>query len=331
MARYHELVLSPGSGQERFEKRIALLKSIEQATGRPLIVYAANFNHANIPNSIDNTDVTVFSDLTRTVPGKALDVILHSPGGLAEAAERIVSLLRARFESVRFVVLHSAFSAATMLCMSGDQLVLDDTSALGPIDPQIVYRDPQTGQSIPVPTQAVLDGFRKAKEEIKKNPDALGVYLPLLNKLDLHLFEICKNADKLSKSLVRSWLKSYMFKGDPRASEKAARVTKYLSTHGDRLSHGRPITIEIIEGRLKLPVHDLRKTPEQRALFSELWAEIEWFLDNSDTAKFFENAYGVNFRRRFQIQQQISLQLAPLPQTPPQPPPEPAPAQGLSQ
>lgn len=66
-----------------------------------------------------------------------------------------------------------------------------------------MYRDPQTGESIAVPTQAILDGFRKAKEEVRKDPDALGVYLPLLNKLDLHLFEICKNADKLAKSLVR--------------------------------------------------------------------------------------------------------------------------------
>src|SRR5437867_336293 len=234
MARYHELIANPGQRQERFEKRMALLRAIEQATGRPVVVYAANFNQPNIPNSTDNTDITPFSELTRTVPGKSLDVLLHSPGGLAEAAERIVCLLRGRFESVRFVILHSAFSAATMLAMSGDQLVLDDTSALGPIDPQIVYRDPQTGQSIAVPTQAVLDGFRKAKDEIKKNPDALGVYLPLLNKLDLHLFEICENADKLSKTLVRSWLKSYMFKGDVRAGDKATKITKYLSTHRDR-------------------------------------------------------------------------------------------------
>lgn len=323
MPRYHELIVKPGGGQERFVHRVSLLRKIQQVTGRPLVVHAANTRHPNIPNSIDHTDITPFAELTRTVPGKTLAILIHSPGGLAEAAERIVALIRARFEDVRFVVLHSAYSAATMLAMSSNQLVLDDTSALGPIDPQVVYRDPQTGQSIPVPAQAIIDGFEKAKETIKKDPESLGVYLPLLNKLDLHLFEMCKNADKLSKTLVRQWLKAYMFKGDSHASQKAAKAARYLSSHRDRLSHSRPITIETVKKDLKLNVLDLREHSELRDLFGELWAEIEWFIDSTDTAKFFENAYGVAFRRRFQIQQQISLQLpiVPAPQLPESPPP----------
>ena len=87
MGRYHELISNPGSGQERFANRIVLLKRIEEQTGRPVVVYAASFSQQNIPNSIDHSDVTPFSELTRTVPGKAVDIFLHSPGGLAEAAE----------------------------------------------------------------------------------------------------------------------------------------------------------------------------------------------------------------------------------------------------
>lgn len=316
MARYHELVVNPGTGQDRFNQRIALLRQIEKETGRPLVVYAANSRVPNIPNSLDHADVTPFAELTRTVPGRAIDVLLHSPGGLAEAAERIVNLLRSRFDSVRFVIPHSAFSAATMLAMSGDQLVLDDTSALGPIDPQIVYRDPSTGESIAIPTQAIMDGFRNARDAVKKDPDALGVYLPLLNKLDLSIFEICKNAEKLAKKLVRDWLRTYMFRGDPRAGQKAAKATKFLSSHRDRLSHSRPITVDTLKKQLQLRVFDLRDTPTLRNLYSELWGEIEWFVDHTDTAKMFENAHGVGFRKRFQIQQSINLQLPLFPQQP---------------
>ena len=226
MPRYHELIVKPGSGQERFANRLDLLRQIEAKTSRSIIVYAANTKQPNIPNSLDHTDLTPFSDLTRTVPGKSVDVLIHSPGGLAEAAERIVHLLRARFDSVRFIIPHTAFSAATMLAMSADELVLDDTSALGPIDPQIVYRDPQTGQSISIPTQTITDGFNNAKQAIKEDPDVLGVYLPLLSKLDLHLFEICKNAEELSRSLVMEWLKKYLLKGEPDA--EAERITAYL-------------------------------------------------------------------------------------------------------
>ena len=129
MARYQELIANPGSPQGRLASRVTLLNKIEEETGRPVIIYAANFRQ-NIPNSIDHTDITPFSELTRTIAGRAVDVFLHSPGGLAEAAERIVSLLRARFDSIRFVILHSAFSAATMLAMAGDQLVLDTLQLL---------------------------------------------------------------------------------------------------------------------------------------------------------------------------------------------------------
>ena len=40
---------------------------------------------------------------------------------------------------------------------------------------------------------------------------------------------------------------------------------------------------------------EIREQPDLRALIAELWAEIEWFIDSSNTAKMFENAYGVAF------------------------------------
>jgi hypothetical protein len=317
---YHELITQQHKGPERFSKRQELLRQIEAHTGRPLVVYAANMRVPNIPNSIDTSDITPFSELTRMIKGDSLDVLLHSPGGLAEAAERIVYLLRSRFKSVRFVIPHSAFSAATMLATSADCLVLDDTSALGPIDPQIVIRDPQTGQQMAVPTQAIMDGFRNAKDAVKQDPDTLGIYLPLLNKLDLHLFEICKNAEELSKSLVREWLKAYLLKGESDIEARAEEVTNYLSSQKDRLSHGRPITLGAIKEVLKIKnVLDLREDLILRPLITELWAEIEWFVENSNTVKFFENAYGVAFRRQFQIQQ-VGFQIPLMPMPPGTPP-----------
>jgi len=282
-------------------------------------------NVANIPSSLDHSDITPFSDLTRTISGDSIDILLHSPGGLAEAAERIVHLLRARFTSVRFIIPHSAFSAATMLATSADELVLDDTSALGPIDPQIQIRDPQTGQTSVVPTQAILEGFENAKADIKADPDVLGVYLPLLNKLDIALFEICKNANKLSESLVTEWLKAYLLKDEVDPAARAKEVTEYLSKHRDRLSHGRPITLGTIKEVLHIKrVVDLKDHPELRELITELWAEIEWFVESTGTSKFFENAYGVGFRRAFQVQQQIAAIPFPFPMPPPMHPAPPS-------
>lgn len=336
MPRYYELIARPQDPQERFNHRQELLRKLEAKTGRPVIVYAANINAnvPNIPNSLDHSDITPFSDLTRTVPGKSVDLLLHSPGGLAEAAERIVDLLRARFASVRFIIPHTAFSAATMLATSADELVLDDTSTLGPIDPQIIIRDPQTGQQIAVPTQAILDAFDNAKDDVIKNPDALGVYLPLLSKLDLPIFEICKNANKLSKTLVVQWLRKYLLKGELNPDARAEEVADYLSSHNDRLSHGRPITLRAIKDELRIQrVLDLRDEPELRDLVGELWAEVEWFIEVTGTSKFFENAHGVGFRRAIQVQQQVGVIPLPFPfpQPTPQPPQQPPPDQSALQ
>lgn len=85
---------------------------------------------------------------------------------------------------------------------------MDDRSELGPIDPQI-----QINGNF-VPAQTLIDGFEEAKKAIlETGPDILPAYLPLLNKYDLHILQICENAKKLSEELVKDWLTKYMFKG----------------------------------------------------------------------------------------------------------------------
>ncbi|MQY59252.1 MAG: hypothetical protein GH144_06555 [Clostridia bacterium] len=39
---------------------------------------------------------------------------------------------------MRFLIPHTAYNAATMLALSGDEILMDDRSTLGPIDPQIM-------------------------------------------------------------------------------------------------------------------------------------------------------------------------------------------------
>jgi hypothetical protein len=136
--------------------------------------------------------------------------------------------------------------------------------------------------------------------------------------------------NKLAESLVTEWLKKYLLKDEDDPAARATEVAGYLSKHKDRLSHGRPITLGTIKDVLKIKhVLDLKTDPPLRELISELWAEVEWFVETTGTSKFFENAYGVGFRRAFQVQQ-IGFQFPfPIPQpAPPQAPaPQPTPPQ----
>lgn len=251
MGTYQALIDKAGQegqldGQTLQKERLAKIVEIQGLTGRLLIVYFSNFiKGGNVPNnSIDDTDVTAVSDLIENVPRSPLDVVIHSPGGLAESAERIVGLLRANFSDVRFIVPHTAYSAATLLTFSGNQILMDDRSALGPVDPQIVFRDPVTGEAQFVPSQTITLGFKHAIKALKDAPpEVLRAYLPMLNKLNMHLFEICNNAEALTQRLSTEWLTSYMFSGQPDAAGRAEKITTFFTSHPETLSHRRPIRI----------------------------------------------------------------------------------------
>ena len=92
-----------------------------------------------------------------------LDLILHSPGGSAEAAESIISYLRQHFSTMRVFVLQFAMSAATMTACAADQIVLGKHSFLGPTDPQVMLQTDLGARA--VPAQAILDQFDRAQRE----------------------------------------------------------------------------------------------------------------------------------------------------------------------
>jgi hypothetical protein len=285
---------------EAFRKRT--IAEITRITNRDLIIYVSdfkkNFPEFGITNSITWEDKTCFADLVEGFSSRAVDVLVHSPGGSAEATEFLVSLLRENFDDVRFIVPNMAKSAATMMVLSGNEILMDDRSELGPIDPQIQIN------GVFVPAQTVIDGFEEAKEIIKSGgPEILPAYLPLLGKYDLHILQICENAKKLSEELVSSWLRNYMFKDEMEreAEHKAGEIAKKLADHGEYLSHGRPLKIKDIQA-LGIKVFDLRKSQELRDKIWSLYCIIELTLDRSSIVKLYENSKGVVLMKHLPVQ-----------------------------
>ena len=86
-------------------------------------------------------DVPYFEELLNSTPeGADADIVVHSAGGLGEAAEQLSRMAKAHFREVRFVVPTLAQSAATILVLSGHRLMIE-TACLGPIDPQFAKPD----------------------------------------------------------------------------------------------------------------------------------------------------------------------------------------------
>jgi len=298
MSMFQSLLDSIKDGEQHKIARLESIKRIESLTRRPLIVYAANTRRGgfNVPNTIDDSDITGFSDLIEGIDSNKLDIFLHSPGGSAESTERIVNLLRENFSYIRFIIPNAAYSAATMLALCGDEILMDERSTLGPIDPQIIITTPQGITSAPV--QDILDGFERIREILKDDPGALAAYLPMLQKYDLHIFETCENAKKLARTLAQEWLEKYMLKESADKREKAASIAEKLGEHKEYLSHGRTIGIRQCK-ELGLVIKDLRENPPLREELWKLYCLIEILFDRTPMVKLFENSRGVSWARNF--------------------------------
>jgi hypothetical protein len=293
MPTYQSIIEKIKGPQEAFVARQELIKQIEKLTGRRLLVYVADINK---PESILRPeDKTGFSDLIQGVNETEVDFLINSPGGFAEVTESIVSMLRSKFKNIRFAIPNMAKSAATLLVLSGDMLLMDHRSELGPIDPQVAYRsiDGQKNEA----AEDILDGFDAAKDALVKNgPAATPAYVPLLNKYTIGLLQSCKNAMKLSRELAETWLKTYMFYSNP---EKSITVAEYFASHGNTLSHNRAIGVEkCLE--LEMKIVDLRKAEhtDLAEKLWQLWCLFELHFERTPVYKIYENSTGCSFQKQ---------------------------------
>jgi hypothetical protein len=304
-------------GQPDFDSvRRKYLTRLYQLTGRPVIIYYSDFLSGPGPG-IDLGDMQAMMECCRGLGGHELDLIVHSPGGSAEATASMVRYLRRQFSEIRALVPLAAMSAATMWALAADRIVMGKHSQLGPIDPQMI-----TAQG-PVPTRAILDQFERASEECRQDPARLGAWMPILQQYGPALLEQCANAEDLARRLASDWLAAYMFSGrdDPRAD--AERAAAFFADHGRHQSHALGLDREQAR-EVGITVDDLEGNAElQDAVLSVHHAALHTL--NSACVKLAENHLG---RGVFKLQAQATVQLpvglppgqAPQPSVPPGPP-----------
>lgn len=236
LAEFQRSALERGGQPDADGIRRRYLADLASLTGRPVVIYYTDWLRGGSPQSgIDLGDMQGMMEVLQGLPGSDLDVLLHSPGGSAEATASIVHYLRSKFSNVRVFVPLAAMSAATMWALSADVIGMGKHSQLGPIDPQI-----QMGQML-VGVGAIRDQFERAKSEIGASPSALGAWAPILQQYGPGLLELCEQAEELAKSLVQSWLAQYMFKWRDDRESKALAVAEYFGDYHLHQSHGRGI------------------------------------------------------------------------------------------
>lgn len=278
---------------------------------RAVILYATKWTEPDpgVPPdlvSVGEGDIPGFMECAHGVKEKALDLILHSPGGNPAAAEACVEYLRARFDHIRVFVPHAAMSAATMIACAADEIVMGEHSFLGPIDPQLIMQTPLGPRM--VPAQAILDQFEKAKLECA-DPAKLPVWLPMLQQYGPDLLVQCENVLALSQEMVQKWLSAYMFKGTEDAAEKAKKIAGWLANHGNFKIHGRHLGRGELE-KQGLKIVKLEADKLQQDFVLSLYHATSHTFTMSAAVKIIENHLGSAFVRQVQ---QIIVQQQPTP------------------
>ena len=297
------------------------IAAVEKITGVPLIIYATDFTNEGRAAQygsglqIELDDKTGLLQALSDIPDGPLDVLIHSPGGSPSAAESIVHILRARFSPIRFLVPHTAKSAATMLALSGDEILFGEATELGPIDPQFRFSDGQ--KLVTIPAGAAIQQFSGILQNVTAKPDSIRGWLPILRLYGPSFLQECANAVALSETLVGDWLQRYMFQGEENARERAQKVAKWLANHANFNSHARPVWMEQLlqlEPTLKIGKFSDTHADLDAAVMSLYWA-IDITFETTVAFKIIEHRAGSAYIR---LQQQIAISQNPTGTQPPE-------------
>lgn len=124
-----------------YTERKKILDKIERLRGRPLIAYVTNLRqNLNVQMNPDVIPQITKQLLSIPKETKDLDFLIVSHGGDPLVSWRIVSLLREQFTKVSALIPYCAYSAATLLVLGADEILMHPFSNLGPVDPQLSRR-----------------------------------------------------------------------------------------------------------------------------------------------------------------------------------------------
>ncbi len=231
------------------------IRDYEDSTGRRLMVFMGGiFSHVIAPFA------DAVHDLGHNEP---LDLIVASLGGDGETAFRLATMCREGRDDFRVVVPDRAMSAATLLAMSAESILMSDSSALGPIDPQLQLPSREEF----VPAKDIIEIVENLQSEAKKKPEAVMWFANMLGDIDAIIYQRAKASLDRAKELAPDMLS--MRRGSLR--KRKSDIVKAL--------HGAPVHAAVIghqkAHKIGLPVEYVEPSSPDWELFWRLYTQYQ--------------------------------------------------------
>ncbi len=120
----------------------------------------------------------------RTTPDDVpIDLIMHTPGGIALAATQIALALKAHPAKKTVIVPHYAMSGGTMIALAADEILMDPHAVIGPVDPQLANKDGQFAAASIIravekkPVDKIADSTLMLADDAKKAQDQMIMFV----------------------------------------------------------------------------------------------------------------------------------------------------------
>lgn len=158
------------------------------ARKRSAVLLVMYYPHEPI-TAIRSRDSPEILDILREI-GKVqkLDLLINSRGGNLEAAYQIATCCRECCDKFSVIIPRDAYSAATLIALGANEIIMGPLGALGPLDPMI--RHPNLGW---IPGMAIRRSLEVLNGELKESRSGISnkgkyIVLPMANQIDPLLF-----------------------------------------------------------------------------------------------------------------------------------------------
>src|SRR5207302_11389219 len=160
---------------------------------------------------------------------------LVSQCGEPTVAWRIVSMIRERVEKFSVLVPQAAFSAATLIVLGADEIVMHPNGNLGPTDPQVTRAGKQPGEAVRFGSEDLTGFLKFAKDNVGLKEESLiaQAFQRFCDEVGAVAVGIAARGALLSVAMGEKLLQLHM-KGEGKAKAKAIaeKLTKDFFHHG---------------------------------------------------------------------------------------------------
>ena len=265
-------------------ERIELIKQLEEKRGSNILCYLTSLR-GGVPSSISDDAVRVIFDhllLFQSRPVERLDLFLVSNGGQSHVPCRLVSLFREFAKSFCVLIPYRAYSAASLIALGADEIVMHPFAELGPIDPTVSNEfnpiEDGTGRRLGISVEDVKAyvNFIKSTVGITHEDELIKAIDVLVQKVHPLALGNVERFLTQSRMIARKILNTHLESLDTHTMDE---IVENMASK--LYFHGHPINRREAKNELRLKV-TVDLAPELETMMWDLYKDYEAEFQNQE-------------------------------------------------